>query len=358
MQKTNIPIGPLHPALFEPLKIELAMDNEKIIDVSYHTGYQYRQVEKKLETNDFDTNIFYIERLCGMCSFFNTLAYCRGIENIMNIEVPDRAKFIRVIISEVCRIQKHMFTLALVANSIGFENLYMQIIKKREKILDIIEEISGNRMIVPININGGIRINPDRIELLHLCVVADEVYEDVKEIEKVFVSDKIVKERLCGIGVLSADTAREIGVAGPSARASGIIYDIRETGYSAYDKIEFKPVLYDDGDAFARTFVRINEIYESVEIIRQMVEIIPKGETFVHTDGLPDGETLSRVEQPEGETAFFIKGDGSTTLNRVNLISPSLTNLIAFISSAKGLKLEDIPPVLASFGICISCLDK
>ena len=358
MQKTNIPIGPLHPALFEPIKIELAMDNEKIMNVSYHTGYQYRQVEKKLETIDFDTNVFYIERLCGTCSFFNTLAYCRGIENLMNVEVPDRAKYIRVIISEVCRIQKHMFTLALIANSIGFESLYMQIIKKREKILDILEEISGNRMIVSVNINGGIRINPDKIELLQLCVVIDEVYEDVREIEKVFLSDRIIRERLFGVGVLSADTAREIGVTGPSARASGILYDLRETGYSAYDKAEFKPFVYDDGDALARTFVRINEIYESAEIIRQMVEKIPEGETLVHIDSLPEGETLSRIEQPEGETAFFIKGDGSRTLNRVNLISPSVTNLTAFISAAKGLKLEDIPPVLASFGICISCIDK
>jgi Ni,Fe-hydrogenase III large subunit len=310
MSKTVIPFGPQHPVLPEPLHLKLVMQDETVVEAIPAIGYVHRGLEKLTETKEFTQNIFIVERVCGICSFQHAMAYCQGIESLMNIQVPDRARYLRVIWAELHRIHSHLLWLGLLADAFGFESLFMQVWRNREKVMDIMEETAGSRVIISANTIGGTRRDITSEMLVKITVIVDEIKEDLEQVEKVFFNEYTVKQRLVGVGHLSKEDAYELGACGPMARASGIVTDHRTMGYAAYGELDFEPIIHTDGDCYARTVVRLKEVYQSINLIKQAIGKIPEGEIATPFKGFPNGEVVSRVEQPRGEVLYYMRGNG------------------------------------------------
>ncbi|HEX9063091.1 MAG TPA: nickel-dependent hydrogenase large subunit [Clostridia bacterium] len=358
MSKTVIPFGPQHPVLPEPVHLKLVMQDEKIVEAIPAIGYVHRGLEKLTETKDFTQNVFIVERICGICSFKHGLAYCQGIEALMNIEVPDRARYLRVIWGELHRIHSHLLWLGLLADAFGFESLFMQAWRNREKVMDIMEETAGSRVIISTNCIGGTRRDISKDMLIRISVIVDEIKEDLKQIEAAFLNDYTVKHRLVGVGVLSAEDAYNLGAVGPMARGSGIKQDFRTTGYAAYGELDFEPIVANDGDSYSRTVVRLKEVYQSISMIKQSIAKIPDGEISVPVKGNPNGEYNSRVEQPRGEALYYIRANGTKNLDRLRVRTPTFANIPALLKILPGSQLADVPILILTIDPCISCTER
>jgi len=358
MGKTIIPFGPQHPVLPEPLQLKLVMQDEKIIEAIPAIGYVHRGLEKLGEQKDFMQNIYLVERVCGICSNMHAMTYCMAIEEIMNLEIPDRARFLRVIWSELHRIHSHLLWLGLLADSFGFESLFMQCWKSREKIMDIMEATAGHRVFISTNTVGGTHkdLTPEQQKAVLKTVAA--VAEDMKDVEKVFFHDYTVQHRLKGVGILPKEVAYELGTVGPMARASGIDYDHRTRGYAAYGDLEFEPMVETDCDSYARTKVRIREVYQSIQLVREAIGKLPEGDIFTPFKGFPNGESTMRVEQPRGEVLYFIRANGTKNLERLRLRTPTFANLPSLLHMLPGSTLSDVPVLLLTIDPCISCTER
>ncbi len=358
MSKTVIPFGPQHPVLPEPLHLKLVMQDEKIVEAIPAIGYVHRGLEKMTEMKEFTQNVFVVERICGICSVMHAMAYCQGIESLMNIQIPDRAKYLRVIWGELHRIHSHLLWLGLLADAFGFESLFMQVWRNREKVMDIMEETAGARVIISVNTIGGTRRDLSKEMLLRISVITDEIKEDMKKVEQAFLNDYTVKHRLVGVGVLSKEDAYTLGAVGPMARASGIKQDFRTTGYSAYGELGFEPVVEQDGDCYARTAVRLKEVYQSVDLIKRAIEKIPEGDISVPVKGNPNGEVISRVEQPRGEVLYYLRANGTKNLERMRVRTPTFANIIPLLKMLPGSQLADVPVLILTIDPCISCTER
>lgn len=358
MAKTVIPFGPQHPVLPEPLHIKLVMQDEKIIEAIPAIGYVHRGLEKLTELKEFTQNTYIVERICGICSCMHALSYCQGIESLMNIQIPDRARFLRVIWAELHRIHSHLLWMGLLADSFGFESLFMQIWRNREKVMDIMEETAGSRVIISVNTIGGTRRDISKELLMKTKIVVEEIREDMKRIDRVFLDDYTVKHRLVGVGVLTRETAYRLGTVGPMARASGISQDHRTTGYAAYGELEFEPVVLQDGDSYTRTAVRMKEIYQSISLIEQAIDKLPGGEIAVPFKGNPTGEVIVRVEQPRGEVLYYIRANGTKNLERLRVRTPTFANIPTLLQMLPGSELADVPVLILTIDPCISCTER
>ncbi len=357
-KRTIIPFGPQHPVLPEPLHFDLVLEDEKIIDAIPTIGYIHRGLEMLVEKREFTEMVFVAERICGICSFIHGLGYCQAIEEIMNLEVPKRAQYLRVIWSELSRIHSHLLWLGLAADAFGFENLFNQSWRARETVLDVIEETTGGRVIFGSCKVGGVRKDIDKDTMTRILGVLAKLEKDVRSICNVFIKDNSVKHRLCGVGYLSTEDAKRLGAVGPMLRASGVSYDVRSTGYSIYDDLSFEIPTEKDGDCYARCAVRVAELYQSFSLIRQAAEKIPDGELSVKVTGMPNGESFQRLEQPRGEVIYYVKGNGTKFLSRFRARTPTFANIPAMIQVLKGSDLADIPNIVLTIDPCISCTER
>jgi Ni,Fe-hydrogenase III large subunit len=321
-------------------------------------GYVHRGLEKLTESKEINQNIYIVERICGICSFMHALAYCQGIEELMHIEIPDRARYLRVIWSELHRSHSHLLWLGLLADAFGFESLFMQAWKCREQVMDLMEATAGSRVIISTNVIGGTRRDISSDMLSTILTTMRNIKDEVKTLEKVFLNDYTVRHRLCGIGTLTKEDAYKLGAVGPTARATGIAQDMRMLGYAAYNELEFEPVVAEDGDAFARTVVRINELYQIIDLLEQAIGKIPKGDINVPVKGNPDGEVISRVEQPRGEVLYYLRANGTKNLSRVRVRTPTFANIPALLHMLPGHMLSDVPVIILSIDPCISCTER
>ena len=359
MSSTVIPFGPQHPVLPEPLHIKLVMEDEKIVEAIPAIGYVHRGLEKLTETKEFTQNTFVVERVCGICSVMHAMAYCQGIEELMNIEIPDRAKFLRVIWAELHRMHSHLLWLGLLADAFGFESLFMQAWRNREKVMDIMEETCGSRVVISANTIGGTRRDLTKEQMATINQVVDEIKEDLEQLEAVFLNNYTVKHRLVGRGVLTNADAIEYCTVGPMARASGLKMDLRTTGYSAYGQLDFEPIIHNDGDNYARTYVRLHEIYQSVDLVKQAIAKMPEGEHVIAVKGNPPkGDVISRVEQPRGEVLYFMRGNGTKTLDRLRLRTPTFANIPSLLKMLPGSELADVGMLILTIDPCISCTER
>lgn len=358
MAKTVIPFGPQHPVFPEPLQLKLVMDDDKVIEALPALGYVHRGLEKIAELKDFNQSVYIVERVCGICSFMHSMAYVRGIEDIMNIQIPERAEYLRVIWAEIGRLQSHFLWLGLLADAFGFESLFMETWRYREKILDLMEMTTGNRVIISANKVGGVTKDMTDEHIKIISSTIDELDKEMHDVEKVFFDNYTVKKRLVGVGTLTYQEAKDISVVGPMARASGIHMDLRTTGYSAYKYLNFEPVVEKDGDSYARCIVRIRDIYQSFDLIRQCIAKIPSGEIAVPVKGNPNGEAVSRIEQPRGEAIYYIKGNGTKNLQRLKIRTPTFQNIPALLKMLPGSNLQDVPILALTIDPCISCTER
>jgi Ni,Fe-hydrogenase III large subunit len=360
MQDNNIvlPFGPQHPVLPEPLQIKLVLEVESVVDAVPGMGYVHRGLERLVEKHDYMQSVYVVERVCGICSIMHAQAYCQGIESLMGLEIPSRAKFLRVIWAELHRMHSHLLFLGLMADAFGFESLFMQCWRIRERILDILEQTTGHRIMVSINTVGGTRrdLTPEMQTLIlnELKIIRDEF----DKVDKTFKKDYTVAKRLRGCAPIEKSKAYELGCVGPVARASGIAQDMRLLKYAAYGELDFAPVVMHESDCYARTMVRVKEVYQSMDLVRQAIGKLPDGEFSVKPKGNPDGDVVSRVEQPRGEVYYFLRGDGGKNLKRLRLRTPTFAHLPSLVEMLKGQQLADVPVIILSIDPCISCTER
>lgn len=252
----------------------------------------------------------------------------------------------------------HLLWAGLLADAFGFESLFMQLWRNREKVMDIMEETAGSRVIISVNTIGGTRRDISKEMLTKMKVVLEDIKEDLQEIEKVFLNDYTVKHRLVGVGVLSRKDAYKLGAVGPMAKASGIGQDIRTTGYAAYGELEFEPITREDGDCYARTVVRMNEIYQSISLIEQAIDKLPSGEISVPFKGNPSGEVIVRVEQPRGEVLYYLRANGTKNLERMRVRTPTFANIPALLKMLPDSELANVPVLILTIDPCISCTER
>jgi len=356
--RTIIPFGPQHPVLPEPIHLDLVCEDEKVIEAIPSIGFIHRGLERLVEKKDFQEFVFVAERICGICSFIHGQAYCQGVEEIMQIPVPPRAHYLRTIWGELSRIHSHLLWLGLMADGFGFESLFMHSWRVRERVLDIIEATTGGRVIFGTCNVGGVRRDIDAAAMKGILVKLADIERETREIVQVFVNDSTVKHRLCGVGVLSRDEAYTLGCVGPTLRASGWKSDTRKLGYAAFKDLSFEPITRTDGDCYARTAVRCDEIFQSFDLIRQAAGKMPEGEIAVKVTGNPTGEFFSRVEQPRGEVVYYIKANGTKNLQRFRVRTPTFANVAGLVKTLQGCDLADVPILILTIDPCISCTER
>ena len=359
MARIVVPFGPQHPVLPEPIQLKLECEDEKVVSVLPAIGYVHRGIEKAAERNAFKQNVFLCERICGICSIIHAESYCEVIEKIMGIEVPPRAKYLRVVFSEESRMHSHLLWLGLLADGFGFESLFMQVWRLREMVLDIMELTCGHRVIQSTNSIGGVRRDIDK-------EMADDVRARLKKWKEMMDStvwpaikhDPTIKARTVGKGPLSKEQANVLGAVGPTLRASGVPIDMRMTGYAAFGELGFEPVVEEAGDSYARTLVRVRETYQSCDLILKALDKMPEGEVLVETEGFPDGEAVHRTEQPRGEVLYYAKGSGNRNLDRLKVRTPTFANIPTLLVMLPGCELADVPVITLSIDPCIACTER
>ena len=360
-KQSTVPFGPQHPVLPEPVHLDLVMEDEKILKAIPSIGFVHRGLESLIEKKDYQEMVYVVERTCGICSFMHGMGYCEAVEHIMNLEVPKRARFLRTIWCEMSRIHSHLLWLGLLADAFGFESLFYQAWRMREKILDCFEMTTGGRVIFSVNTIGGVLkdMEPDHIKAILDAI--EWIEGELKVIRRTFLFDATVETRLKGVGVLSKEEAHDLGCVGPFGRASGLKVDTRKRGYAAYPEIDFEPVTSTVGDSFARCDVRINEVFQSIDIIRQAVAKLPDEKDLnvpVKPVDTPLGEYFMRVEQPRGEACYYVKGNGTKLLDRLRIRTPTFANIPGMLKTLEGADYADVPILILTIDPCISCTER
>jgi NADH-quinone oxidoreductase subunit D len=356
-----IPIGPYHPVLHEPEYFAVTLEGEKVTFVDMNLGYHHRGIEKiaTIKGNIYQA-LFVVERTCGICGHTHTTNFCQAFENILGIEVPLRGLYVRTIMFELERLHSHLLWFAIFAYQIGFETAFMHTMADREIVMDLVEKISGNRVHYSINTIGGSRRD---ITL----AMKDEILGSLKELEKrwkvkseLFRTDPTINKRTENVGILTKEKALKYGVVGPTARGSGVRVDVRkDLPHAVYGEVDFNVITERKGDNHARMLVRMQEIFESIEIIRQCLDQMPSGpiNTGMRYLEFKPTETTSFVEAPRGENFHFYK-TSKNKLERLRIRVPTYANLFALKEMLVGYSLADIPPTLASIDPCFSCTDR
>ena len=358
MARTVVPFGPQHPVLPEPIHLDLVVEDEKVVEAIPSIGFIHRGLEKLVEVKDYQEFVYVAERVCGICSFIHGQTYCQAIEEIMQINVPPRARYLRTIWGEMSRIHSHLLWLGLMADAFGFESLFMHSWRIRELLLDVIEATAGGRVIFGSCKIGGVRRDIDAEMLKTVVKKIDEIEKEMREITKVFINDSSVKSRLVGVGVLSREDAYDLGCVGPMLRASGVAQDTRHLGYAAFNDLKVEPVVRTDGDSYARCVVRCEELFQSADLIRQAIAKIPDGEVAVKVTGNPNGEFAARTEQPRGEVVYYVKANGTKNVQRFRVRTPTFANIPAMVKTLQGCDLADVPVLVLTIDPCISCTER
>ncbi len=355
---TILPFGPQHPVLPEPIHLRLTLQDETVVGAAPSIGYVHRGIEKAAELREYTSNVFLMERVCGICSFVHALAYCQVCEALLKAEIPPRAKYLRVVFAELTRVHSHLLYLGLLADALGFESLFMQCWRVRETVVDLMEKTAGSRVIMSACSVGGVRrdISPALAE--EVVKTLASIKPAVDRIAEVLSRDPTLRQRAIGKGRLSAEQALATGAVGPVMRGSGIVEDVRTTGYAAYGDLDFTPIVEQGCDSYARSVVRLRETYQSMELVRQALEKMPEGEIAARIRGRPEGEAVTRIEAPRGELVYYAKGNGTVNLARLRVRTPTYTNLPPLLTMLPNCELADVPVIVLSIDPCISCTER
>ena len=361
-QEYVINMGPQHPSTHGVLRLVVSLKGEIVKNIEPHIGYIHRGIEKMCESITYPQIIHLTDRMDYLSAHINNEAVCLNVEKALEMDIPDRIKVIRTIMSELTRIQSHQLWWASFGMDLGGLTCFFYGLRDREKILDIFEETCGGRMLVSYNCPGGVMydIHPN---------FQKRVKEFIKyfrkilpEYDQLLSGNVIFHERSKGIGKLSLEDAISYGVTGPSGRASGFSCDVRKhEPYSAYERITFKEILHTEGDTFSRYITRIDEMWESMNIIEQLIDNIPEGPYSVKMKPvikLPEGEYYQRVETARGELGVYIISDGNKNPYRVKFRSPNFVNLSVFNHITKGFKIADLVAIGGSLDLVIPDIDR
>ena len=357
--KPVLPVGPFHPLQEEMEFFQLSLDGETVTDIDMRISYNHRGMEGISETLQFDQVAFLVSRICGICSASHPLAYVQAVEELAGVSPPDRARYVRTIINELERIHSHVLWVGLAGHFIGYDTLFMWAWKYREPVLDLLEEIAGNR-----NNYGNVKVGgcredvPDEMKpkILHEM---DALEKKLEMLTKAVLDDPVIHARLKGVGVLTKEAAIKYAVTGPTARGSDIGIDVRrDDPYAAYSELDWNVITRPEGDVFAKAVVRLLECLESVKIIRQALRKLPGGPIAIEVKEIPAGEASGRAEAPRGETFHYVRSDGGNRPVRHKMRAPSYVNVPSFRASCIGSDIADVTITLASVDPCYSCTER
>ena len=355
-------MGPQHPSTHGVLRVILKLDGEKVLGTECVIGYLHRGVEKIAEHRTYTQFNPYVDRMDYVAAVSNGLGYCETVEKLLNTEAPPRAQYIRVILTELNRIASHQLWLGTHALDIGAITPLFYTFRDREEILKIFEKYCGARLTTHAFRIGGTQYETyDGFEkdCLDFC---DFVLPKIDEYEELLSTNRIWVERTKGVGVITGDACKAIGLTGPSLRASGVRWDLRKAQpYAAYKNFDWEIPIGFNGDTYDRYIVRIKEMRESVKIIRQAVAGLPAGPIMAKIPKVlkpPVGEVYHSIEAPKGELGYFIVSDGSTQPYRVRVRPPSLVNLQAMDQMVRGMLVADVVAVIGTLDIVLGEVDR
>lgn len=360
MDKTRVPIGPQHPLLKEPLTVNLEIAGENVLGGSLNIGYVHRGIERLAQSRNYIQNVHLVERVCGICSHIHTTTYCFAVERLLGIQAPPRALYIRALMCELERIQSHLLWLGVLAKHVGLDTIFMHTWHDRELVLDVMESLSGGRVSHAVNKIGGVRKDLQADFRPLIDAMLKQLTIEVEKVLRVLQLDATIQARTQGVAVISAKTIKAYGAVGPTARASGVDIDLRrDDPLPPYDKLHFSVITHPDGDAWARTILRIKETHESLLLIDEIMQTMPDGAVEVRTPRkVPAGEALVRAEAPRGEVLYYLRSDGTEYPARLKIRTPSLPALALLPVQLNQIQVADIPVVLAGVDLCIACADR
>jgi NADH-quinone oxidoreductase subunit D len=360
VEKFIVPIGPQHPALKEPGHFEFTVDGETVTGASARLGYVHRGIEKGTEGRNYIQSLYLLERICGICSHIHATAFSLGVEKLAGVIASPRAQAIRELVAELERLHSHMLWLGVAAHEAGFDTLFMYSWRDRETIMDILENLSGNRVNYSVNVIGGVKVDVTPKLRDEILQGLDQFEKRVIHYREVVMTDETLQARTRHVGGMTHDEAEKLGVIGPTARASGVDRDLRlDAPYLAYKEFPTKLIMSKQGDLHARFVVRVDEMLDSIRVIRKILKKLPEGELQVRVPRrIAPAETISRVEAPRGELIYFIKSNGTDTLERVKVRTPTLCNWGSVLTTVVGHKLADVPMILVGIDPCFSCSDR
>ncbi len=381
-------MGPQHPSTHGVLRVVLELDGETVIKARPEIGYLHTGIEKSCESKTYSQAITLTDRLDYLAPLSNNLCYCLAIEKLLGIEVPKRAQYIRVLLTELTRIGSHLVWLGTHAIDLGAMSVFLYCFREREEILKIFELVSGQRMMTSYFRVGGLALEPPPGWLEAAECFIEMFPSRIQEYEDLLTKNRIWLARTKGIGLLSADDAIALGVSGPMLRGSGVAYDIRKFfPYSSYEEFDFDVPTRTEGDCYARYLVRLAEMRESLKIIRQAIPKIPdegpirteapgivpperekmktEMEALIYhfkifTEGFspPAGEVYQVIESPRGELGFFVASDGSPKPMRVKVRAPSFVNLQALPKLVEGKLIADVVTCIGTTDVVLGEVDR
>ena len=357
-----INVGPQHPATHGVLHLVITLNGETIKKIEPHLGYIHRSIEKMCESLSYRQFIYVTSRMDYLSSHINNHACALVVEKGLQVEVPPRAQYIRVIMDELTRIASHELWLGALAMDLGAFTPFFYAFRERETINEIMEETCGARLTMNYMVPGGVvfDIHPNFQKRVKDFI---QLFKSkVDEYDELVTNNIIFQNRMKGIGCLSKEDAVSYGCTGPVGRASGVHCDIRKLyPYELYDKVEFDEIIETAGDSFARYMVRVKEMKQSVRIIEQLIDGIPEGEFQAKTKAvikLPKGDFYSRVETARGEFGVYIVSEGGTTPYRIKFRSPGFSNLSALDHMARGSKIGDLMATMGTLDLVIPDIDR
>jgi NADH-quinone oxidoreductase subunit D len=380
-------MGPQHPATHGVLRLVVEIDGEIIVRIYPEIGYLHTGIEKTCEAKFYQQVVPLTDRINYLDPLSNNLCYCLAVEKLLQLEIPDKAQWLRVVLTELSRINSHLIWLGTHAMDIGALTVFLYTFREREDILRLFEAVSGQRMMTSYFRIGGLSMEPPLGFLDRVQAFIRTFPEKIDEYSNLLTGNPIFRNRLQGVGLLSAADAIALGVTGPPLRASGVDIDLRrDMPYSSYEKFQFKVPISNDGDCWARYTIRLVEMRESVKIIQQALDGMPEGpvkanapkvvlpdrekmktqmEALIHhfkivTEGfeVPAGEVYQGIEAGHGLTGYYVVSDGTAKPYRVHMRYPSFATLQALETMCKGRMIADLVAVIGSIDIVLGEIDR
>ncbi len=381
-------MGPQHPSTHGVLRVILELDGETVVKAQPEIGYLHTGIEKSCESKTYSQAITLTDRLDYLAPLSNNLCYCLAVEKLLGLEVPKRAQVVRVLLTELTRIASHLVWLGTHAIDLGAMSMFLYCFREREDILKILEMVSGQRMMTSYFRIGGLAVEPPPGWLDRVQRFVEMFPARIREYEDLLTKNRIWLARTQGVGVISAEDALAWGITGPSLRGSGVPYDIRKVfPYSGYDEYEFDVVVEAAGDCYARYLVRVEEMRQSLRIVKQAMARMPhegpikadapgiippqrekmktEMEALIYhfkifTEGFspPPGEVEQAIESPRGELAFYVASDGSSRPLRVKVRTPSFVNLQALPKLCEGRLIADVVACIGTIDIVLGEVDR
>lgn len=353
-----LPIGPIHPALKEPVRLKLKTRGEKVISAEIDYGYVHRGIEKVMEGKTWQKGIFLSERVCGICSYIHTQTFAETFEKIAGERAPLRAQYLRVLTNELDRIQSHLLANSTYFKAVEHETLFMYMLYLREPVMDAIELLTGNRVNMGWNVVGGVKMDAKETHLNQIKEIITKLESEYDRYVSMYEEGPLVGLRSKDVGKMSRDDAITGRAVGPIGRASGLKHDLREDHHTYQDHFDWKVIWRKDGDNFARNMNRFDEVRESIKLIKQVIENIPEGDVRKKIN-IPAGYAEWRNEAPRGEVTYMIETNGNL-INNISIRTPSIMN----IDVCARYMLNDVATVAdavatyASVDPCVACTER